>query len=52
MSGEALATAVSVIRHLPAQGFEIDYESVDAFAGKSEEKVRPIQASQLGGTLL
>src|SRR4051794_4235075 len=52
MSGEALATAVSVIRQLPAQGFEIDHESVDAFAGKSEDEVRPIQTSQLGGTFL
>jgi hypothetical protein len=51
-SRRALTTAVSLIRQLPAQGLEIDDESVDALAGQREEKVRPIQVSQLGSTLL
>jgi hypothetical protein len=44
--------AVSLIRQLLAQRLKIDHERVDAFASESEEKVRTIQASQLGGTFL
>jgi hypothetical protein len=47
-----MAKGLLVIRQLPSQGFEVDHESANAFSGKSEEKVSPIQVSQLSCTLL
>lgn len=52
MTGEELTIAGLLIRQLSPQRLEVNNESIDAFAGEGEEKVRSIQARQLSGTLL